>query len=161
MAIIIAMMLDLRDNRISNNYLILVWGMGMGLKVVQQGVRGLLEGVIFTLLPLTLLYFLHYMKALGGGDIKLFGAVAVYLNMETLVQWIAFSFLAGGVMALWILIKKGIFYERMLYLCQYVKDQSQLFPNRIIYQNAHIGQENVIHFTIPMVVGYCILLMKG
>ncbi len=154
-------MLDLRDNRISNYYLLVVWGIGMGLKVVQKGIQGLLVGIILTILPLVLMCFLLQMKVLGGGDIKLFGAIAVYLNMEALVQWIAFSFLAGGVMALWILIKKGIFCERMLYLCQYMKDQSQLFPNHRIYQNAHIGQENVIHFTIPMVVGYCILLMKG
>jgi len=159
--IIFAMVLDLRDNRISNHYLLVVWGIGIGLKVAQKGIQGLLVGIILTLLPLVLLYFLHQMKALGGGDIKLFGAIATFLNIETLIQWMAFSFLAGGAMAIWILMKKKIFRQRILYLCQYMKDQSQLFPNHRIYQNAHIGQENVIHFTISMVVGYCILLMKG
>ena len=46
------MMLDLRDNRISNYYLLVVWGIGMGLKVVQKGIQGLLVGIILTILPL-------------------------------------------------------------------------------------------------------------
>ena len=159
--IIIAMMLDLRSNRISNRYLLVIWGMGIGLKVVQDGIRGLLLGVILTLIPIVLLYFLYQMKALGAGDVKLFGAVGVYLSIEPIIQWIAFSFLCGGVIALWVLIRKQIFRERLMYLNQYVRDQIFLFPNHRIYQNASIGQENVIHFTVPMMLGYCILMMKG
>lgn len=159
--LIIAMILDLRVNRIANQYLILIWGVGISLKFMTYGIQGLLLGIVLTLIPIVLLFFLFQIKALGGGDIKLFAAVGVYLALESLIQWMAFSFICGAVIGLVVLIKNKIVTQRIVYLIQYVKDQLLLFPNQINYQHARIGQENVIHFTIPMVLGYCLLLMKG
>lgn len=155
------MMLDLRLNRISNRYLLVIWGIGFGMRIVERGAEGFLLGTILSLLPVIVLYFLYQMRALGAGDVKLFAAVGVYLSIELLIQWIAFSFLCGALIALWVLLKKQIFRQRLMYLSQYVKDQILLFPHHRIYQNAYIGQENVIHFTIPMFVGFCILVMIG
>ena len=155
------MTLDLLYNRISNRFLIINWFIGLTVKLFQKGIQGLFSGIILTIIPFILLIFLYQIRALGAGDIKLYGAIAAFLTLDTLIEWIVFSFVCGAVLGIWILVSKKLFRKRFCYMRQYIKDQIQLFPSRRIYQEAHIGQENVIHFTVPMLVGYCLLLMKG
>ena len=101
------------------------------------------------------------MRVLGAGDIKLFSAVGVYLSYQQLVYWIVGSFISGAIIGVFLLIKKKILIQQLFYFSNYIKEQVLMFPNQRIYQNARIGQDNVMHFTIAMVVGYFVILGKG
>ena len=108
-----------------------------------------------------MLYFLFQMRALGAGDIKLFAAVGVYLDYKEVFFWIMTSFVCGALIGSVLLIRRRILIRQFNYFCNYLKEQILLFPNQRFYQNARIGQENVMHFTIAMVAGYCVILGKG
>ena len=156
-----AMMLDLCYHRIPNWYLCLIWPLGMFYRVTQEGWQGLSKGICLSIIPIILLYFLYQMRVLGAGDIKLFSAVGVYLGYQELFFWIMTSFICGALIGCVLLVRRKIMIRQIHYFFNYVKEQVQLFPNQRIYQNARIGQDNVMHFTIAMVAGYCVMLGKG
>ena len=156
-----AMILDLCYHRIPNWYLCLIWPLGMFYRVTQEGWQGLSKGICLSIIPIILLYFLYQMRVLGAGDIKLFSAVGVYLSYQQLVYWIVGSFISGAIIGVFLLIKKKILIQQLFYFSNYIKEQVLMFPNQRIYQNARIGQDNVMHFTIAMVVGYCLVLWRG
>lgn len=159
--LLVAMILDLCYHRISNRYLLIIWPFGLLYRITLEGGSGLYRGVILSLIPIILLYFLYHMRALGAGDVKLFAAVGVYLTLEQLIEWILCSFLCGAVIGGVMLIRRKILIRQIRYFGEFIKEQLFLFPNQRIYQNARIGQDNVIHFTIAMVTGYCLILWRG
>lgn len=155
------MILDLSYHRIPNRYLLIIWPCGLIYRVSLDGLSGLSNGILLSIIPIVMLYFLFQMKALGAGDIKLFSAVGVYLGYQELFFWIMTSFICGALIGCVLLVRRKIMIRQIHYFFNYVKEQVQLFPNQRIYQNARIGQDNVMHFTIAMVAGYCVMLGKG
>lgn len=156
-----AMILDLSYHRIPNWYLLLVWPVGLVYRVTLEGFSGFYKGILLSFIPIIILYFLFQMKALGAGDIKLFAAIGVYLGYREMFVWIMASFVCGALIGSVILVRRRILIRQFIYFCNYMKEQMMLFPNQRIYQNARIGQDNVMHFTIAMVAGYCVILGKG
>lgn len=154
-------MLDLFYHRIPNRYLLIIWPCGLIYRVSLEGISGLSKGILLSMIPIVMLYFLFQMKALGAGDIKLFSAVGVYLGYQELLFWMMTSFICGALIGCALLVRRKIMIRQIQYFCNYIKEQVRLFPNQRVYQNARIGQDNVMHFTIAMVVGYFVILGKG
>ena len=154
-------MLDLFYHRIPNRYLLIIWPCGLIYRVSLEGIGGLSKGILLSMIPIVMLYFLFQMKALGAGDIKLFSAVGVYLGYQELFFWMMTSFICGALIGCALLVRRKIMIRQIQYFCNYIKEQVRLSPNQRVYQNARIGQDNVMHFTIAMVVGYFVILGKG
>jgi len=69
-----------------------------------DGVRGLLDSLLGIIVPFLLLIVLYALRMLGAGDVKLFSAIGAVLGVRAALWIMAYSFLAGGVIALIILI---------------------------------------------------------
>lgn len=97
---------DLRTRRIPNA---LTLG-GLAAALVLRGVVGggaLASGVLAAVLALALAAPLVALGGLGGGDAKLLAAVGGFLGLETLPTALLGTAVAGGVMALFVIVWRG------------------------------------------------------
>lgn len=101
-----AVVQDLRDWRIPNRLIAIGLMQGMIISAWMHGFgQGLLVSVSGSVIPVLILYVLFLMRALGAGDIKLF-AVAGTFVVTDVVRVMIYSFLAGGVISLFFLLKE-------------------------------------------------------
>lgn len=85
---------------------------------------------------------------LGPGDIKLFCALGGIMGVHDIWRCIEFSFLAGAVISLAILIFCGNPAERLRYLTSYLEDYLRTGIRKPYYHRG-FALEN-FHFTIPV-----------
>lgn len=100
MTAVLACATDLRTRRIPNW---LTFGSAVAAVVVYavlEGGGGLVRAVSGALLGVILFFPLFALRGLGGGDVKLLGAIGAWLGPGAVV-WVAlYTAIAGGVMAL-------------------------------------------------------------
>ena len=120
---------------------VLAWGLG-------HGVIGLWYSLGPSILILVLLLPLFILRALAGGDIKLFAAIAGITGIELFVPIFILSLLAGGVVGLmtWIRRRPTIRWN-----------QSQVFASGSLDSGAHFDgiplQDNRFPFGVPIFMG--------
>jgi len=85
------------------------------------GGRGILISLLGIMAPVLILFVFYALRMLGAGDIKLFSAIGATMGVRFVLSAIAFSFMAGGVMALIILSINRNWKNRILYLFNYLK----------------------------------------
>lgn len=95
---------DLKSWRIPNIYVICGMLAGILTSLVFQGRQGLVGSVTGILIPVVVLFILFLLKAIGGGDIKLFSAVGSFVGTD--IGFIMlYSFIAGGILSLLYLLR--------------------------------------------------------
>lgn len=92
--------------RISNYITASVLILGIAAMVVTGGTIGLWKNALLFALVLTVGAFLFARNVLGGGDVKLFAAVALWSDLGGALRLIAFIFVCGGLLALLILVAR-------------------------------------------------------
>ena len=96
---VIACITDLRARRIPN---VLTFGdaaAGLAYQLWTQGVSGGIHGAGGWLLGVAVFLPLYLLRGMGGGDVKLMGALGAWLGARDVV-WVAlYAGVAGGVMA--------------------------------------------------------------
>ena len=101
-----AVVQDLRDWRIPNRLIAIGLMQGMIISAWMHGFgQGLLVSVSGSVIPVLILYVLFLMRALGAGDIKLFAVAGTFVGTDV-VRVMIYSFLAGGVISLFFLLKE-------------------------------------------------------
>ena len=102
----VAVVQDLRDWRIPNWLIAVGLMQGMIISAWMRGVsQGLLVSISGCVIPVLVLYVLFLMRALGAGDIKLFAVAGTFVGTDV-VRVMIYSFLAGGVISLFFLLKE-------------------------------------------------------
>lgn len=106
---------DLRERRIPNA---LTYGALACALVLRLGLEGydVQAGVLGAALGLVVGFALFAVGALGAGDAKLFMAVGAFLGPVLLVQAMALSALAGGVLGLFYAWREGLLWVLLLNL---------------------------------------------
>jgi prepilin peptidase CpaA len=119
--LITAVVWDFRSYKISN--VLIAAGLAAGLVsgFAADGVKGLVSAVLAALVPAVLLILLFALRMLGAGDIKLFCAVGAIMGLPFVLYAMAYSFLAGGVMALLIIAVRGNAKQRLGHIATYLK----------------------------------------
>ena len=101
-----AVVQDLRDWRIPNRLIAIGLMQGMIISAWMHGFgQGLLVSVSGSVIPVLILYVLFLTRALGAGDIKLFAVAGTFVGTDV-VRVMIYSFLAGGVISLFFLLKE-------------------------------------------------------
>jgi prepilin peptidase CpaA len=119
--LLLAVYCDIRIYKIKNAIILLFTAAGLLTGFLSQGAHGLLMSLSGMLLPLILLFPLYALKMLGAGDIKLLCAVGSIAGSGTILYTIAYSFLAGGVIALAIMIIRKNGKQRIRCFLNYLK----------------------------------------
>lgn len=87
---------DRKEHRIENK--VLLWGYMLSflVSIVEKGFPGLFSGMLAAGITILLLLPLFFLKGLGGGDIKLFGLLAVCFGAEV-IEIIILSFCISAI----------------------------------------------------------------
>lgn len=112
---------DIRNYKISNLIVLAGLTAGLLLNLVSGGISGLLSSILAAVIPLVLLIALFALRMLGAGDIKLFCAVGSIMGASFVLYAMAFAFLSGGIMALFIMLFRGNIKQRLGYIATYFK----------------------------------------
>lgn len=157
MLLLTAAVTDLRSGRISNRLICLGLIAGLILQIWESGWSGSIRFVIQVLFPVIVLFLLFLMRALGAGDIKLFSVICSCIGLKGFVEVVKFSFLAGAVCSILVLIRNKNLFYRMVYFSDYVR--TALFTKSIAkYDYKSDGKQNFIHFSVSIFVGYVVYL---
>jgi prepilin peptidase CpaA len=112
---------DVRTYRIYNLPVALGLGAGFILNFIIGGFEGLVWSLLAAVIPFVLLIALFVLRMLGAGDIKLFCAIGAIMGVKFILYAMAFSFLAGGVIALVIMLVRGNIKQRFHHIATYLK----------------------------------------
>ncbi len=119
--IMLALISDIRTYKIKNRLVGIFIIIGIATNVGLQGKQGIGFSFIGIISPVVILFLLYYLKMLGAGDIKLFSAIGAVMGVRFVVYAMAYSFLAGGIIALFIMLMRKNVMIRFKYFVQYIK----------------------------------------
>jgi len=112
---------DVRRYRISNICTAAGLILGLAINGVMDGIPGLLESMLAAVIPFAALIILFALRIIGAGDIKLFCAAGAIMGVRFIIYVIPFSFLAGGIIALGVMLVRGNASKRLRHITAYVK----------------------------------------
>jgi prepilin peptidase CpaA len=108
--IIIAFIIDVRTSLIPN--WLTVSGVFVG--IIFNGIFLGSQGIVFSLLGMfsgfLIMFVLYLLRALGAGDVKLCAAIGSIAGTYFVIQVIAYSIVFAGIIGLFILIYRKIFW---------------------------------------------------
>ena len=149
--------MDIRSTKISNRLILCGWMAGCIYNLLEYGWKGSIYFLIQFSIPVLSFYLLFLMRALGAGDIKLFSVIGSCIGLNGFVKVVLFSFLAGAVCSILVLIRNKNLFYRMVYFSDYVR--TALFTKSIAkYDYKSDGKQNFIHFSVSIFVGYVVYL---
>ena len=119
--LIIALRSDIRSYKIKNIVTLTFIIIGMLTNTVTYGCEGFIDSFLGVIIPLLLLFVLYGLKMLGAGDIKLFSALGAVFGAKYVFDILAYSFIAGGIIALILIIVRKNAKDRILHLYNYLK----------------------------------------
>ena len=117
----VGVVMDISSMRISNGWILCSLLTGFLFCFSRNG-NGPYEFFLGVTIPAAALGWLFVFRMLGPGDIKLFCALGGIMGVHDIWRCIEFSFLAGAVISLAILIFCGNPAERLRYLTSYLED---------------------------------------
>ncbi|MCX7921656.1 MAG: prepilin peptidase [Clostridia bacterium] len=129
--LILALISDIKYYKIKNVIVFPFILLGFATNILLTGLGGIPFSFYGTILPIIVLFILYALRMLGAGDIKLFSALGAIMGSKFIAFSMAYSFVSGGVIGVFILLanKNGI--QRMKYLFQYLLScllSLKLFP---------------------------------
>lgn len=149
--------MDFQHDRIHNGWILAGFLSALAFRIYEWGWYGVCGALIPTALPFILLYPIYKIGALGAGDIKLLMTVGSFLNAESTLRVILYSFIIAAVFSLIKMISESNFKERMRYLFSYLletlttgewKPYGEFFGRDI-----RTYKSNKIHFALPVCIG--------
>lgn len=121
MLIFLSLSSDIKSYKIKNIIIVPFIAAGLATNLLLNGTPGILASLLAGVLPAMLLFVLFALRMLGAGDIKLFCAVGAISGVEFVLYDMVYSFLAGGVIAVAIMLLNKSFKQRGIYLLNYIK----------------------------------------
>jgi prepilin peptidase CpaA len=106
---------DFRTRRIPNWITVPGALAGFALQVWYSGLQGAASSIEGAALGIGLVLLLFIARGMGGGDVKLFGAVGALAGPQTLVLIFVISGLLGGIAAAAFVIVTGKWHAKMPY----------------------------------------------
>lgn len=119
--IVLSLISDIKKYKIKNRIVLPSIAAGIATNFLIHGTSGLKDSFAGTVIPVLVLFIFYALRMLGAGDIKLFSAIGAIMGMEFVLYSMAYSFLAGGVIALFILAINRNWKQRLIYFFNYFK----------------------------------------
>lgn len=119
--VLISLISDIRTFKIKNIIVVFSLAAGFLTNLIISGLPGLTDFVLASVLPIPLLIIFFALRMLGAGDIKLFCAIGAIAGVRFILLAMAYSFIAGGVLAIIIMLVNKSFRQRGRYLYNYLR----------------------------------------
>jgi len=149
--------MDIHTKKISNRLIGLGLFLGYIRNLTVYGWNGSIYFLIQISLPVLVFYLLFLMHALGAGDIKLFSVIGSCIGLEGLVKVVIYSFLSGAVLSCIVLVRNQNLYSRLNYFSGYLRT-ALLTKSITKYDYESDGKQNMIHFSVPVLIGFFVYL---
>jgi prepilin peptidase CpaA len=107
--VLVAALFDLRWRRIPNWLNLTGWIFGMILQLYTNGLEGVGQGLLGSLVGLTVYGVLFALRAMGGGDVKLMGAIGAFTGPLAWFSVFLTAALMGGFIGLISVFTRGEF----------------------------------------------------
>ena len=153
-----AVLEDFHSRKIPNWWIVFGFSMGM-LFLFGENANQYHYYAVGCLIPFFLLIVLYGIRVLGAGDIKLFMVVGLFLGGIEILYVIAWSFLVGGIYALFRMIRRKSLRQRLIYLFSYVK-RTAVSGKVETYVTGSWNEETVLHFSLCILLG-CLPAIGG
>jgi prepilin peptidase CpaA len=101
----IACWFDVRTRRIPNRLTFPATALGLAAATVAHGGDGAMSSAGGLLVGMMLFFPMFALKGLGGGDVKLMGALGAWLGVFVVLGVAFYTTLAGGLLALALIVK--------------------------------------------------------
>lgn len=105
--LVIAVVMDFIEWRISNRLICAGFIWGLALRMMGEGSAGIVRFLVNISIPVILLFLLFQLRVLGAGDIKLFSMAGGFLSTRQLIYLMVTSFLVAAVIGIGKLIYTG------------------------------------------------------
>jgi prepilin peptidase CpaA len=119
--LIIALVSDIKTFKIKNHITLTFTAAGIVTNTINMGFEGLKASLLGWCTPVILLIILYFLKMLGAGDIKLFGAIGAIMGYKFAAYSVLFSFILGGIIGIGFLAVRRNALERIKYFFNYIK----------------------------------------
>lgn len=147
---------DLRHYRIYNLPNAIGLSAGLVLNFIYGGFEGFAFALLAAILPAVVLMALFILRMLGAGDIKLFCAIGATMGIRFVLYAMALSFLAGGVIAIILMVARRNLIHRLKHISSYIRTifYTQSFIPYTNFSNKADGAK--FHFSLAIAAG-CVM----
>lgn len=142
---------DLIWQRIPNQMILAGYMMGMMIRMMENGVRGLTQGILSGIATIAMLYIFYLIGAIGAGDVKVFSVIGMTCGMTSMWMSAFYSLIFAGAAALIFITKRHEF--RVRFEALFLHFISCFRQKRIITYSA-FGQGGYLHYAIYISLGY-------
>mgnify|MGYP003505151907 CR=1 FL=1 len=158
--LLVAMLFDLATYRVSNKLILLGLLFGLVLQISRYQIWGILYFSIGVFTPILILFVLFLGNVLGSGDIKLFSVISGSLGVSIGIQCIWYSFIAGAILAIILLVFRNNFLLRFQHFFQYLKT-CFISKSMDVYCEKGRRDKSTFHFTTAIFVGFlCLAIVQ-
>lgn len=153
-----AVVSDYRTYKISNKLILTFLVIGLVFNLSTNGLEGGQDAILGSLLPLVL-FPLFTLKMLGAGDIKAFCAIGSILGLEQGTNTMIFSFMAGGIIAVFFLIFRKNALERFKSFWNYSK--MCLYFRKLLPYDVFTDPEGKFRFAYGIFGGFIFTIINN
>lgn len=153
----VSFVIDITKGIIPNKITLTASFFGAIANTFHGGYSGFISSLEGWAVPIVMLMVLYKMNVMGGGDIKLFGAIGSIMGLPFAFYSFLFSLYFGGMISFFILIKRKVFFKQMGKVFSFFK---LLFLSRQILEYTEKNDKSSkFAFSIAILPGTLIYLM--
>lgn len=156
----IAAVIDFRTRRVSNKMTLPFFLLGLVYQIAFNGMPGLIDGAQGFLAGFGTLFLLWIVGGGGGGDVKMMGAIAVWLGFETtlmvLICSTVFVLFGTGTVVIYSLFQRGIYGTKQKYLAKSITEgrNTKLAPETVDQRT----KRRVMPYAVPVCFAVWVVL---
>ena len=152
--IIVAVVQDFRNMRISNRLIIVGFITSLAFGIILGGVPRVVQILLNISFPVIVLYLLYLLGVLGAGDIKLFSVIGGFTNFKTLTDCMLFAFAVGAVTAVVKMLRNHNLQLSLWKARWFLQDA--LRGHFTSYRKEWAEEKNLMHFSVAILLGFVI-----
>ena len=135
--------------------------MGIIYSLYDQGVDGVLDSLLGVGIPIACLIWLHVVRMLGAGDIKLLAVLGSIVG-HSVWNLILYSFIVGGILSAIQMLYHHSLVNRIQHFWNYILtclNTGEIIPYKSGFDEGNT--ENTLHFSIAILIAYLVWLAEG
>ncbi|MEN8907601.1 MAG: A24 family peptidase [Clostridiales bacterium] len=150
---------DYKTYKIKNIIIVPFLISGYLFNIYFLGFSGFIDSLAGSLIPFLVLFFFFSINTLGAGDIKALCTLGSITGIDGSTSITLYTFIAGGLISIFIILMKNLTKERFLYFINYIK---MLFLTRRfeVYDNFIGLDKSKTRFSGFIFIGSIIYLVK-